>query len=124
MIHCGLFVLAAELLTHRPAISTCIYLPFPHPSSADAVDSPSTGRSAAELQRHAGVLHRGASDLAQLLDARGWPHDPRLPEVQVSALQIISVLIFSFHQLSSLVKKMQKKKRFFIVHVNINKKNI
>lgn len=84
MIHCGLFVLAAELLTQRPAISTCIYLlplVFPRHSSTHAVDSPSTGRSAAELQRHAGVLHRGASDLAQLLDARGWPHDPRLPEV-------------------------------------------
>lgn len=98
MIHCGLFVLAAELLTHRPAISTCIYHPLTMSSrsSAHAVDSPSTGRSAAELQRHAGVLHRGASDLAQLLDARGWPHDPRLAEVQVSALQIISVLIFTF----------------------------
>lgn len=49
------------------------------------MDTPSVGRRSDVLQCHSGVLHRGASHIAQLLDAWGWSHDSRFQEIQVSS---------------------------------------
>lgn len=49
--------------------SVCSFSSRAASSSADAVDPAPAGRRAAELQRDAGMLHRGAPHVAALLDA-------------------------------------------------------
>lgn len=49
------------------------------------MDTPSVGRRSDVLQCDPGMLHRGASHIAQLLDAWGRSHDSRFQEIQVSS---------------------------------------